>query len=131
MSDSATPWTIDHQPPLSGEFSRQEYWSGLSFPPPGDLPNPGVKPTSSVSPAWAGGFFTTVPLSLGKDQFKRRVNALYRTQKGCEIVLSLSGEEIGGGKREMRTKREEKRAQNAEKEFEVESKEKKMVKCIP
>ena len=98
-----------HQAPLSGEFSRQEYWSGLSFPLPGDLPNPGVKPTSSVSPALAGGFFTTVPLTLGKDQFKRRVNALYRTQKGCEIVVSLSGEEIGGGKREMCMKREEKR----------------------
>jgi len=65
----------------------------------------------------AGGFLTTVLLSLGKDQFKRRVNALYRTQKGCETVLSLSGEEIGGGKREMRAKREEKRAQNAEKEL--------------
>ena len=57
----------------------------------------------------AGGFFTTVPLTLGKGQFKRRVNALYRTQKGCEIVVSLSGEEIGGGKREMCMKREEKR----------------------
>ena len=89
----------------------------MPFLSPGDLPNPGVKPTSSVSPALAGGFLTTVPLSLGKDQFKRRVNALYRTQKGCETVLSLSGEEIGGGKREMRTKREEKRAQNAEKEL--------------
>ena len=116
MSDSATPWTTVHQAPLSGEFSRQEYWSGLSFPLPGDLPNPGVKPTSSVSPALAGGFFTTVPLTLGKDQFKRRVNALYRTQKGCEMVVSLSGEEIGGGKREMCMKREEKRV-NAAKMF--------------
>ena len=40
-------------------FSRQEYWSGLSFPPPGDLPNPGIKPVSPVSPALAGGFFIT------------------------------------------------------------------------
>ena len=39
-------------------FSRQEYWSGLPFPPPGDLPNSGIEPTSSVSPALAGGFFT-------------------------------------------------------------------------
>ena len=43
------------------EFSRQEYWSGLPFPPPGDLPNPGIwkKPASLTSPALAGGFFTT------------------------------------------------------------------------
>ena len=54
----ATPWTIAHQVPLSTEFSRQEYWSGLSFPSPGDLPNPGIKPLSLLSPALAGGFFT-------------------------------------------------------------------------
>ena len=40
----------------------QEYWSGLPFPPPGDLPDPGIEPASSVSPALAGGFFTTEPL---------------------------------------------------------------------
>ena len=45
----AAPWTSAHQAPLSMGFPRQEYWSGLSFPPPGDLPNPGIKP---VSPAW-------------------------------------------------------------------------------
>ena len=56
-----TPWTIAHQPPLFMEFSRQEYWSGLPFPPPGDLPNPGIKPISPASPAVAGGFFTTEP----------------------------------------------------------------------
>ena len=42
----ATPWTVAHQAPLSMGFSRQEYWSGLSFPPPGDLPDPGIKPGS-------------------------------------------------------------------------------------
>ena len=42
----ATPWTIAHQAPLSMGFSRQEYWSGLPCPPPGDLPNPGIKPRS-------------------------------------------------------------------------------------
>ena len=41
-----TPQTVAHQIPLSVEFSRQEYWSGLLFPSPGDLPNPGIKPTS-------------------------------------------------------------------------------------
>ena len=43
VSDSSlTPWTVAHQAPLSMEFSRQEYWSGLPFPPPGDLPDPGI-----------------------------------------------------------------------------------------
>ena len=40
----ATPWTVAHQAPLSMKFSRQRYWSGLPFPSPGDLPNPGIKP---------------------------------------------------------------------------------------
>ena len=47
--------------PLSMEFSSQEYWSELPFPPLGDLPNPGIKPTSPVSPVLAGGFFTPEP----------------------------------------------------------------------
>ena len=46
MSDFVTPWTVTHQVPLSMEFSRQEYWSGLPFPSPGDLPNAGIKPGS-------------------------------------------------------------------------------------
>ena len=53
-----TPWTVVHQTPLSMEFSRQEYWSGLPCPSPGDLPNPGIKAESVMSPALAGGFFT-------------------------------------------------------------------------
>ena len=55
------PWTIAHQVPLSVEFSKQEYWSGLLFPTPGDLPNPGIKSMSLASPSLAGGFFTTEP----------------------------------------------------------------------
>ena len=51
-------WTVAHQAPLPMGFSRQEYWSGLSFPPPGDLPDPGIKP---ASPVLTGGFFTTEP----------------------------------------------------------------------
>ena len=46
VSDSATPWTVAHQVPLSMGFSRQEYWSGLLFPSPGDLPDPGIEPRS-------------------------------------------------------------------------------------
>ena len=59
ISDSfETPWTIAHQIPLSIRFSRQEYWSGLPFPSPGDHPGPGIKP---VSLSLAGRFFTTEP----------------------------------------------------------------------
>ena len=57
----ATPWTVACQTPLSVVFSRQEYWRGLLFPPPGNLPNPGIKPVSPAAPALAGGFFTTEP----------------------------------------------------------------------
>ena len=55
----AIPWTVAHQTPL--EFFRQEYWSRLPFPTPGDLPNPRVKPLSLASSALAGRFFTLVP----------------------------------------------------------------------
>ena len=47
-----TPWTVAHQAPLNMEFSRQEYWSGLLFPSPGNLPNPGVEPVFLVSLAF-------------------------------------------------------------------------------
>ena len=53
-----TPWTVAHQASLSMGFPRQEYWSGLSFPSPTDLPNLGIE---SASPAMAGGFLTTEP----------------------------------------------------------------------
>ena len=53
-----TPWTVGHQAPLSMGFPREEYWSGLPLPTPGDLPDPGLKP---VSLALAGRFFTTEP----------------------------------------------------------------------
>ena len=51
-----TPWSVAHQTPLSIGLSKQEHWSGLPFPPSGDLSNPGIVTTS---PALAGGFFTT------------------------------------------------------------------------
>ena len=53
------PWTVAHQAPLCMGFSRQEYWSGLPRPPLGGLPNSGAEPPSLMSPALAGGFFTT------------------------------------------------------------------------
>ena len=61
-----TPWTVARQAPVSMEFFRQEYWSGLLFPSPGDLPNP----VSLESPALAGRFFTTAP--PGKPPLRER-----------------------------------------------------------
>ena len=58
MSDSVTPWAVADQTPLSLEFPRQEYWSGLPFPSSGDLPDPGIK---HASLALADGFFTAEP----------------------------------------------------------------------
>ena len=57
----ANLWTVTHQGPLSMEFYKQEYWSGLLFSTPGDLPDSGIKAVSLVSSALAGRFFTTVP----------------------------------------------------------------------
>ena len=54
----ATPWTVALQAPLSMRFSKQEYWSGLPFPTPGDLPDPGIEPTPLMFPALAGRFST-------------------------------------------------------------------------
>ena len=54
----STPWTVTYQALLSMGFSRQEYWSGLPFPSPGDLPDPEIEPMSVLFPTLAGGFFT-------------------------------------------------------------------------
>ena len=61
VSDSLQPHGLytAHQAPLSLGFSRQESWTGLPCPPPGDIPHPGIEPMSPVSPALAGKFFTT------------------------------------------------------------------------
>ena len=63
----ATPWAAALQAPLSIGFSRQEYWRAFPFPLPGGLPDPGIKPTSPVSPELVGKFFTTAP--SGKPHF--------------------------------------------------------------
>ena len=62
-----TLWTATHQAPLSMEFSRQEYWSGCSFPSPGDLPDSGIEP---ASPVLADVFFTTGPPGKSTDSFR-------------------------------------------------------------
>ena len=59
MSDSATPWTVARQAPLSTEFSRQEYWSWLPFPSPGDLPAPRIESESPAS--WADSLLSEPP----------------------------------------------------------------------
>ena len=65
----ATPWTVAHQVPLSMGFLRQEYWSGLPFPSPGDLPDPKIKPESSEPPVLVGEFFITLPLGSAQIWF--------------------------------------------------------------
>ena len=77
MSNSfVTPWTVGRQAALSMGFPRQEYWTGLSFPSPGDLPDPGIE---RASPALVGGFFTTEP--PGKPQVHS--TALILTSPSC------------------------------------------------
>ena len=67
VSDSLRPHGlyVVRQAPLSIGFSRQEYWSGLPFPTPGDLPDPGFEPKYSMAPALMGRFFTTEPPRVG------------------------------------------------------------------
>ena len=72
VPDATAPRTVGHQAPLSMGFSRQQYWSGLPCPPPRDLPDPGIEPESLVSPALAGGFFTT---SATREALKTSVHA--------------------------------------------------------
>ena len=62
-----TPWIVAHQAPLSMGFPRQEHWSGLPFPPPGDLPEPGIEPRS---PALAGGIFITEYMESRNKKYK-------------------------------------------------------------
>ena len=69
-----TLWTIAPQAPLSLGFSRQEYWTRLSCPSPEHLPYPGIEPVSLVSPALAGGFFTTRPTWEAQVQSKYAIN---------------------------------------------------------
>ena len=71
----ATLWIVAHQAPLSVDFSRQECWSGLPCPSPGDLPNPGIKPTPLRSPALADRFFTIS--TTWEAQYNLIVGSLY------------------------------------------------------
>ena len=88
MSESFwRPWIVVRQAPLSVGFSRQEYWSGLLFPPPGDLPNPGIKPKSPSSSALIVGFFTTEP--LGKPIAIHSLHKLLKKKKNVFLINIL------------------------------------------
>ena len=97
----ATLWSVAHQASLSMGFSRQEYWSGLPCPSPGDLPNPEIEPASLLSPALAGRFFTTSAtwealiwrIKIGKTnpciRSQTRVLCLERGHEGVAGVLII------------------------------------------
>ena len=83
---TAIPWTIAHQAPLSMGFPRQEHWSRLPFPSPGDLPNPGIKPRS---PTLAGRFLTTEPWGKPYERLYRNTYSWHYFQKALLIPLYL------------------------------------------
>ena len=88
-----TPWTVAHQAPLSMGFSRQKYWSGLPCSSPGNLPNPGIKPTCLKSPALAGRFFTT-SVTWEANQGNRKEVILRWSLSSCLLDnLVIYGEE--------------------------------------
>ena len=85
------PWPAAQQAPLSMGFSRQEYWGGLPFPSPRDLPNPGVKPVSLASPALAGRFFTTVPPGKQVEHNFLFFTVIFNADKGVNPEYLLEG----------------------------------------
>ena len=80
----AIPWSVSHQAPLSMEFSRQEYWSGLPFPSPGDLPHPGIK---SGSPKLQAVSFPSEPYSGGQVCSKESTKQLFRTRRIWKVFM--------------------------------------------
>ena len=93
MSDAfVTPWTVAHQAPQSKEFPRHEHWSGLLFPPPGALPDPGMEP---LSPASAAGFFTSEP--PGKSSALRLSFSLSSASRVSPGSVGLGHEDNAGG----------------------------------
>ena len=80
-SDSAAPWTLAHQVPLSMEFSRKEHWNGLPLPTPGDLPNQGIEPKSPMSTPLAGRFFTTNTIWEGSLNSQQLFKSIVPTNK--------------------------------------------------
>ena len=87
----ATPWTVSHQVPLSMGFSRQEYWSGLPLPTPGDLPDPGIKPTSLVSPALAGSVFAISATWEDSQIYRREENTGGKRKLPLDAAKMMQG----------------------------------------
>ena len=92
MSNSATPWTAARQVPLFTEFSRQEYWSGSSFPPPGDLPNPGINPRSSTLqadslPSEPPGYLFKTSVFNMKAIYHLKKNRTFKQAKGRNVNI--------------------------------------------
>ena len=88
-----TPWTVVYKVPLSMEFSRQEYWSGLPYPSPGDLPDPGIEPGS---PALGGGFF--INETPGKPCLTSKAHAGIWGMAGTPIPIHHQHHRPGGGR---------------------------------
>ena len=97
LADSATPWTVAHQAPLSMGFSRQEYWRGLPCLPPGDLSDPGIKPASLAAPALAGRFFTAEPSGkpFPHHSTRRFFNSSWTSYNLTQLWLCLPSDCIG------------------------------------
>ena len=107
MSDSGIPWTVAYQAPQTMESSRQEYWSGLPFPSPGDLPDPGIEPRSPMlqadalpsEPPGKPILYTQVYIpvqSLSFEIWARPVIRLWYVQKGreCTDIMSMTNFEL-------------------------------------
>ena len=90
----ATLRTVAHQVPLFMGFSRQEYWSGLPCPPPGNLPDPGIKPTSLMSTALVGGLFTTSVTWEAQINTNKEINKVTGTMSCDKSKLHLSQHEL-------------------------------------
>ena len=98
MSDSwLLAWTVAHEAPLSMEFSRQEYWKGLPFPPPGDLPDLRNEPLSPASLALAGRFLTaelpekhSSPVDDALKGFEFHLQAQSTVTRGCDLCPGTS-----------------------------------------
>ena len=90
-----TPWTVAHQAPVSMGFPRQEYWSGLPFPPPGDVPDTGIKRGSLASPPWQSDSLPLYHLGspqmsyLGSNNFKKKIRKASGKKKKKKTKLFL------------------------------------------
>ena len=82
-----TPWTVAHQAPQSMEFSRQEYWSGLPFPSPGDLPDPGIKPGS---PALQADALPSEPQIWSIKSLQGECLLLFNLLHACQVTTVMS-----------------------------------------